>query len=100
MTEGFEQGALTGGALGFLGGFGSVGQFGVSGAGLLYSGQGFVSSMQSFLSGNYQASEFEGKMAIFGTVTSVAGLTTAFTSEISEGEVVVTPNGYRKQYGF
>jgi len=95
MTEGFKQGALTGGALGFLAGIGSVGQFGVSGIGLLYSGQGFVSSLQSFLTGNYQAASFEGKMAIFGTVTSVAGLTTAFTSEISGGDVIVTPNGYR-----
>jgi RHS repeat-associated protein len=75
MTGGFREGAIAGaffGAVGTIGG--SVGSFGLSAVGMVYSGIGFLSAYQSYSSGNIEAGDFEAAMAALGAATSTPGL--------------------------
>jgi RHS repeat-associated protein len=73
MSQGFEQGAVTGGFFGAVGGLGAIGQFGVSGLGMAYSGLGFYVAFQSYLNGDVNTGDTEAVMASIGAVLSIAG---------------------------
>ena len=74
MSQGFQQGAVAGGFFGAVGGLGSIGQFGASAIGMVYSGQGFLAAYQSYSNGNTEAGDFESAMAALGALGSAPGL--------------------------
>lgn len=79
VRMGFNQGVQAGAIFGAISGTG-VGLFGSSSIGLLYSGLGFITAYQSYLTGNEDAGDFEATLAGAGTVLSVSGLTRAVTT--------------------
>ncbi len=95
MTSGFREGAIAGGVLGFASGFGSVGSFGASAIGMIYSGQAFLASLQAYADGNHQSAGFRAGLGIFGSVTSSVGLAGALTRQVSGFQLESTRYGVR-----
>jgi hypothetical protein len=74
VRSGTKEGAFNGAVFGAVGGINAMGQFGVSAIGMAYSGLGYYVALQSYLSGNVEAGDFESAMAMIGAVSSVPGL--------------------------
>jgi RHS repeat-associated protein len=74
MAVGFREGATNGAFFGAVGGLGSIGNFGVSAIGLVYSGVGFIAAYQSYSSGNTSAGDFESALAAVGVLGSAPGV--------------------------